>query len=117
MHKNTLDALALDHTSKVEKLELEREELKKKVLELREERDTANRALADSQVTVSNQIKLLSEAKISIDGLKLQLGALEGRLLEAMAREESLDKALETEKWLRSDDAAALNDHVSGVNI
>nr|XP_020200922.1 uncharacterized protein LOC109786771 [Aegilops tauschii subsp. strangulata] len=47
-HKDTLSALALDHAGEVKKLELEREELEKKVLELTEERDTANRTLADS---------------------------------------------------------------------
>nr|XP_040258271.1 uncharacterized protein LOC109754103 [Aegilops tauschii subsp. strangulata] len=81
-HKDTLDALALDNAGKVVKLELEREELKKEVSELTEERDTANHTLADSQVTVSDQIKMLSEANSSIDDLKLQLGALEGMLSE-----------------------------------
>ena len=62
----------------MEKLELALEELKKKVPGLTEERDVANRSPADSQVSVSDQTKLLSKATSSIDDLKLRLGALEG---------------------------------------
>ena len=116
-HKDTLNALARDNAGKVEKLELERDGLKKEILELTEERDTANRTLADSQVTVSDQIKLLSEANSYIHDLKLQLGALEGMLSEVTAWEETLNKALETEKRLQSDDAAAHKDYMGGVNL
>ena len=72
-HKEALDALALDHAGKVEKLDPEREELKKKVLELTEERDTTNCTLADSQVAIFDKAKLLSEANDSINDLKLKL--------------------------------------------
>nr|XP_020170748.1 A-kinase anchor protein 5-like [Aegilops tauschii subsp. strangulata] len=97
-HNDALDALVLDQAGKVEKLELEREGLKKEILELTEERDTVNRTLADLQVAISDKTKLLSEANSSIDDLKLQLGTLEGTLSEVMAREEILNKALESEK-------------------
>nr|XP_020161636.1 nuclear matrix constituent protein 1a-like [Aegilops tauschii subsp. strangulata] len=96
-HKDALDALALDHADKVEKLELEQEELKKKVSELKEERDTTNRTLADLQVAISDKTKLLSEANDSINDLKLKLDGLEGTLSEVRAREETLNKALESE--------------------
>ena len=46
-HKDTLDALALDQADKVEKLELEREELKEEISKLTKDRDIANRTLAD----------------------------------------------------------------------
>nr|XP_020182544.1 tropomyosin-like [Aegilops tauschii subsp. strangulata] len=114
-HKDALDALALDHAGKVEKLELERDGLKKEILELTEERDTANRTLADSQVAISDKAKLLSEAKDSINDLNLKLDGLEGTLSEARAREETLNKALEDERQLRSDDAAAHKDYVDSV--
>ena len=42
---------------------------------------------------------------------------MEGKLSEATAREETLNKALETEKQLRSDDAAAHKDYVGSVNL
>nr|XP_040245391.1 tropomyosin-2-like [Aegilops tauschii subsp. strangulata] len=101
----------------VEKLELEREELKKKILELTEERDTANRTLVDSQVAISDKAKLLSDANDSINDLKLKLDGLEGTLSEVRAREETLNKALETKKQLQSDDAAAHKDYVGSVNL
>nr|XP_020186146.1 coiled-coil domain-containing protein 157-like [Aegilops tauschii subsp. strangulata] len=116
-HKDTLDALSLDHAGKVEKLELEREELKKKILELTEERDTANRAPADSQVTIFDKAKLLSEANDSINDLKVKLDSLEGKLSEAGAREETLNKALEDNKRLRNDDAAEHKDYAKSVNL
>nr|XP_040243972.1 leucine zipper putative tumor suppressor 2-like [Aegilops tauschii subsp. strangulata] len=106
-HKDALDALARDQASKVEKLELEREGLKKEVSELTEERGTPNYTLADLQVAISDNTKLLSEANGSIDDLKLKLDTLEGTLSEVMAREETLNKALEDERQLRKDDAAA----------
>nr|XP_020149133.1 cingulin-like protein 1 [Aegilops tauschii subsp. strangulata] len=105
-HKEALDDQAPDHAGKVEKLELEREELKKKILGLTEERDTVNRTLADAQVSISDKAKLLSEANGSIRDLKLKLDGLEGKLSEAGAREKTLNKALEDEKRLQRDDAA-----------
>ena len=88
-HKDALDALALDHAGKVEKLEPEQDGLKKKILELTEERDTANRTLVDSQVAISDKAKLLSEANDSINDLKLKLDSFEGTLSEVRAREET----------------------------
>ena len=67
----------------MEKLELEREELKKKVSELTEERDTDNHTLEDVQVAISDKAKLLSEANDSINDLKLKLDGLERKLSEA----------------------------------
>nr|XP_020167124.1 fibrous sheath CABYR-binding protein-like [Aegilops tauschii subsp. strangulata] len=116
-HKDALDALALDQAGKVEKLELEREGLKKEISELTGERDTANRTLADLQVTISDKTKLLSEANGSIDDLKRKLDTLEGTLSEVMVREETLNKSLEDERRLRKDDAAAHNDFVGSVNL
>nr|XP_020163843.1 tol-Pal system protein TolA-like [Aegilops tauschii subsp. strangulata] len=49
-----------EEVEKVKELELEREELKKVVLELTRERDTANRSLADAQAAVSDKAKQLS---------------------------------------------------------
>ena len=96
---------------------MERDGLKKVVSELTEERDTANRASADAQAAVSEKAKLLSEASDSINDLKLKLEGLEGELSEAGAHEETLNKALEDEKRLRSDDAAAHKDYVKSVNL
>ena len=42
---------------------------------------------------------------------------MEGTLSEARAREETLNKALEDEKQLRSDDAANHGDYVKSVNL
>nr|XP_020160703.1 uncharacterized protein LOC109746002 [Aegilops tauschii subsp. strangulata] len=116
-HKYALDALALDHASKVEKLELELGQLKKEILTLTEERDTGNCTLADSQAAISDKAKLLFEANDSINNLKLKLDGLEGMLSEVTAREETLNKALETEMQLRSDDAAAHKEYVGIVNL
>nr|XP_040256230.1 uncharacterized protein LOC120973962 [Aegilops tauschii subsp. strangulata] len=115
--KDTLDALALDHIGKVEKLELEREELKKEISRMTEERDTANRPLADSQLTISDKTKLLFEANDSINDPKLKLDGLEGTLSEVRACEETLNKALVSERQLRKDDAAAHKDYVDNVNL
>ena len=101
----------------MEKLELERDGLNKVVLELTEERDTANRALADAQAVVSDKAKLLSEANESINDLKLKADGLEGKLSEAVAREETLNKALEEEKRLRRDGAAEYEEYAKGVNL
>nr|XP_045089228.1 uncharacterized protein LOC120973986 [Aegilops tauschii subsp. strangulata] len=116
-HKEALDAQALVHAGKVKELELEREELKKKVSALTEERDTANRTLADAQVAISDKAKLLSKANDSINNLKLKLDGLEGKLSEAGAREDTLNKALEDEKWLRRDDAAEHKEYTKSVNL
>nr|XP_020192007.1 cingulin-like protein 1 [Aegilops tauschii subsp. strangulata] len=116
-HKDGLNAVALDHSGKVEELELERDGLKKEVLELKEERDTANHALADAQAAVSDKAKLLSEANDSINDLKLKVDGLEATLSEVKAREGTLTKALETEKRLRSDDATAHKEYVGKVNL
>nr|XP_040258442.1 titin homolog [Aegilops tauschii subsp. strangulata] len=116
-HKDALDALALDQADKVEKLELEREELKKEVSKLTEDRDRANCTLADLQVTISDKTKLLSEANNSINDLKLKLDTLEETLSEVKAREEALNKALESERQLRKDDAAAHKDYVDTINL
>ena len=84
---------------------------------LTEARDTANRALLDVQAAVSNKAKLLSEANNSINDLKLKLDGLEGKLSEAGARDETLNKALEDAKRLRSDDAAEHKDYAKSVII
>ena len=98
-------------------LELEREELKKEISKLAEDKDTADCTLADLQVAISDKAKLLSEANDSINDLKLKLDGLEGALSKARAREATLNKALETEKQLRSDDAAAHKDYMGSVNL
>ena len=116
-HKDALDALARVHAREVERLELERDGLKKVVLELTEERDTANRALADAQAVVSDKAKLLFEANDSINDLKLKMDGLEGKILEARAHEETLTKALEEEKQQRRNDVANHKDYVASVNL
>ena len=116
-HKDTLDALALDHAGKVEKLELELGQLKTEILALMEERDTDNRTLADSQVAIFDKAKLLSEANDSINDLKLKLDGLEGTLSEVRAHEETLNKDLESERQLRKDDAAAHKDYVDIIKL
>ena len=93
------------------------EELKKKALGLMDGRDTASRALEDAQAAVSDKAKLLSEANDSINDLKLKLDGLEGKLSEAGAREETLNKALEDEKQLRRDGAAEYEEYAKGVNL
>ena len=75
-HKEALDAQALVHAGKVKDLELEQEELEKRVSVLTEKRDAANRTLADAQVAISDKAKLLSEANDSINNLKLKLDSL-----------------------------------------
>ena len=84
---------------------------------LTKERDTANRSLADAQAAVSDKAKLLSEANDSINDLKLKLDGLEGKLSEAGAREETLNKALEDEKQLRRNDAAEHEEYAKGINL
>nr|XP_040249565.1 golgin subfamily A member 6-like protein 7 [Aegilops tauschii subsp. strangulata] len=100
-----------------EELELEREELKKRVSALTAERDAANRTLADVQVAISDQAKLLSEASDSINDLKLKLDGLEGKLSEAGAHEETLNKVLEDEKQLRRNHAAEHEEFAKGINL
>nr|XP_040251884.1 translation initiation factor IF-2-like [Aegilops tauschii subsp. strangulata] len=97
--------------------EVERDGLKKHVLELTEERDAAKGALADAQATVLGKVELLSKANDSIRDLKLKLEGLEGTLLEVRAREETLTKDLEAERQLRRTDAANLEDFVKGKNL
>ena len=109
--------MALDQAGKVEKPELEQEELKEEISKLTKDKDMANRTLADLQVTISDKTKLLSEANDSINDLKLKLDGLEGTLSEVRAREETLNKALESERQLRKDDAAAHKDYVDSVNL
>ena len=96
---------------------MERDGLKKKVLELTKEKDTINGALVEAQAAVLGKAKLLSKANDSINNLKLKLDGLEGKLLEARAREEILSKALEDEKQLRSNDVANHKDYVKGENL
>ena len=79
------------------------------------ERDAAKGALADVQAAVLGKAKLLSTANNSINDLKLKLYGLEGMLSEDRVRLETLNKALEDEKRLRSDDAAAHKDYVDSV--
>nr|XP_020172501.1 MICAL-like protein 1 [Aegilops tauschii subsp. strangulata] len=97
-HKEALNALALVHVDKVKKLEPEREELKKVVLELTKEKDTANGALADAQTA-------------------LKLDGLEGTLSQTRAREETLNQALEDERQKRKNDAANHEDYVASVEL
>nr|XP_020201078.1 tropomyosin A-like [Aegilops tauschii subsp. strangulata] len=92
-HEQALAATLHGKDEEVEKLELEREQLKEEVSKLTEDRDTANRTSADLQVTISDKTKLLSEANNSISNLKLD--TLEGALLEGKARDETPNKALE----------------------
>ena len=101
----------------MEKLELELEELKKEISKLTEDRDTANRTLADLQVTISDKTKLLSEANDSIADLKLKLTTLEETLEGSRAREKTLAKDLQEEKKLLESAAATYNDYVKGVGI
>ena len=93
---------------------MERDALKRQALELTGERDAANGALADAQAAVLSKAGLLSTANESIKDLKLKLESLEGTLSEAKAREGTLTKDLRTEKQLRRNEAANLNDHVDG---
>ena len=79
---------------------MEQDRLKKEVLELTEEKDTAKGALADAQAAVLGKAELLSKANDSINDLKLKLEGLEGKLSEAGAHEETLNKDLEEEKRL-----------------
>ena len=69
---------------------MERDELKKQVLELTGERDAAKGALADAQAAVLGKAELLSTANNSIRDLKLKLEGLEGMLSKAKAREGTL---------------------------
>nr|XP_020186347.1 autophagy-related protein 23-like [Aegilops tauschii subsp. strangulata] len=116
-HKDALDALALDHTGKVEKLELEREELKEEISKMKKDRDMTAHTLAELQVTISNKTQLLSKANDSIDDLKLKLGTLEGTLSEVTTREGTLSKAVGSARQLRQDDATAHKDYVDNVNL
>ena len=92
-------------------------ELKKKISKLMEDRDTTNRTLADLQATISDKTKLHSKANDFVNNLKLKLDSLGGTLSEVRAREETLNKGLESERQLRKDDAAAHKDYVDSVNL
>nr|XP_020188330.1 uncharacterized protein LOC109774021 [Aegilops tauschii subsp. strangulata] len=111
-YKDALDALALDQAGKVEKLELERDELKEEISKLTKDRDMTTHTLAELQVTISDKTKLLSEANNFIDDLKLKLDTLEGTILDVKAREETLNKALADERQLLQSAAASHNDYV-----
>nr|XP_020149800.1 cytospin-A-like [Aegilops tauschii subsp. strangulata] len=106
-----------EEVERVEKLELEREQLKKEILTLTEFGDMANRTLADLQVAVFDKTKLLPKADKTIGDLKLKLDTLEGTLSEGKAREDTLTKALEDERQLKKDDATAHKDYVASVNL
>ena len=96
----------------MKELEVERDELKEQTLKLSKEKDTLNSALAEAHgVAVSRE---LSEANNSIRDLRLRLEGLDKILAEAKVREGTLTKDLETEKQLRRNEAANLNDHVEG---
>ena len=120
-HKDSLDALALDHAGKlkevfngveateatknklagkVEKLELELEEHWKEVSMLKSNRDKTVDTLAELQAAISGKTKLLSEGNESIADLKLKLSTLEETLRESRVHEKSLAKDLEDEKLL-----------------
>nr|XP_020159960.1 uncharacterized protein LOC109745233 [Aegilops tauschii subsp. strangulata] len=116
-HEEALATTLHGKDEEVKELELEQEELKKVASELTKERDTANRYLADAQATASDKAKLLSEANDSINDLKLKLDGLEGKLSEAGAREETLNKVLEDEKQLRRNDAAEHEEYAKGINL
>ena len=66
----------------MKELEVERDGLKKEVLELTGERDAAKGALVDAQAAVPSKAGLLSTANESIKDLKLKLEGLEGTLSE-----------------------------------
>ena len=68
-------------------------------------------------MAISAKAKRLSEANDSINDLKLKLDGLEGMLSEVRACEETLNMALEDERQLRKDDAAAHKDYVGSVNL
>ena len=98
-------------------LEVERDRLKKQILELTGERDAAKGALADAQATVLSKAELLSKANDSIQDLKLKLEGLEGTLSEVRAREETLTKNLEEERQLWKNDAVNHADFVEGEKL
>ena len=104
-HKEALNAQALVHAGKVQELEVERDGLKKQVLDLAKEKDTINGALVEAQAAVLGKAELLSKANDSIKYLKLNLEGLEGTLSEVRAWEETLTKDLEEERQLRKNDA------------
>nr|XP_020168549.2 leucine zipper transcription factor-like protein 1 [Aegilops tauschii subsp. strangulata] len=120
-HKEAVDALTLDHADKlkeaidsaeaaeaakveldgkVEKLELELEELRKETLKLKKDRDMTAHTLAELQVTISDKKKLLSKANDSIADLRLKLETHEKMLSESRARELTLAKELADERLL-----------------
>ena len=96
---------------------MERDGVKKKVLELTKEKDMINGALMEAHAVVLGKAELLSKANDSINHLKLKLDGLEGTLSEVRAREETLTKDLEEEKRLQRDGAAEYEDYAKGVNL
>ena len=113
-HKETLDAQALVHASKVKELEVERDELKEQALKLSQEKDTLNSALMKAQGVAVSRAGELSEANNSIKDLKLKLEGLEKVLEEAKTGERTLAKELEAEKQLRTNEGLNFEDHVAG---
>ena len=74
--------------------------------------EVAQEVLVEAQGAALSRAGQLSEANNSIKDLKLKLEGLEGMLSEGKAQEEGPTKDLETEKQLRRNEAANLNDHV-----
>ena len=120
-HKEAVDALTLDHADKlkeaidsaeaaeaakvelsvkVEKLELELEELRKETSKLKKDRDMTAHTLAELQVTISDKKKLLSKANDSIADLRLKQETHEKMLSESRARKLTLAKELADERLL-----------------
>ena len=106
-HREALDAQALVYVGKVKKLE-------EQILKLSKEKDTLNGTLVEAHDALISKAGELSEANNSIRDLKLKLEDLEKMMSEAKAREGTLTKDLETEKQLRRNEAANLNNHVKG---
>lgn len=116
-HKEALNAQALVHDDKVKEMEVERDDLKSKALELAKEKDTISCASTEAQAAVLDKVELLSQANGSIKDLKLKLEGLEGMLSEVKTREETLTNNLEKERQLRRNDAANHEDYVKGKNL
>ena len=76
-----------------------------------------NDAPAEAHATVLGKAEPLSKANDSINDLRLKLEGLEGKLSEAGAREETLNKDPEEEKRLRRDGAAEYEEYAKGVNL
>ena len=83
-------------------------------MKLSTEKDTLNGALVEAQGAYVSKAGELSEANNSIRDLKLKLGDLEKMLSKARALDGILTKDLATEKQLRMNETANLNDQVAG---